>query len=149
MKEYALERFITAQEGVYPRALAELQRGCKQTHWMWFIFPQLRILGQSDRAIFYGIAGEEEARAYCENELLYARYIECCQALEGLEENNPRRVMGEIDDMKLRSSLTLFYMVDERGRDLYKRLLEKFYHGKLDGLTVDFIQKERSKRGGV
>lgn len=144
MDKYSLKRFVTAQEGVYKRALAELKRGCKQTHWMWFIFPQLECLGYSETAKFYGIADEKEARAYCENELLHSRYIECCQALAGLTENNPMRIMGEIDGIKLRSSLTLFYLVDEKNAPLYKGLIDKFYHGELDPLTVNFIKQGRN-----
>ena len=144
MDKYSLKRFVTAQEGVYERALAELKRGCKQTHWMWFIFPQLEFLGYSETAKFYGIADENEARAYCENELLHSRYLACCQALSGLTENNPMRIMGEIDGLKLRSSLTLFYLVDEKNAALYKGLIDKFYHGELDSLTVNFIEKGRN-----
>ena len=144
MKKRSIERFIEAQEGVYERALSELKEGCKRTHWMWYIFPQLEILGQSSMAKFYGISSENEGKEYCENELLYGRYIECCKALEGLTETNPVRIMGDIDALKLCSSLTLFYMIDEKGRELYKKLLDKFYGGKLDALTVDFIERGRN-----
>ena len=95
-------------------------------------------------AKFYGISSENEGKEYCENELLYGRYIECCKALEGLTESNPVRIMGDIDALKLCSSLTLFYMIDEKGRELYKKLLDKFYGGKLDALTVDFIERGRN-----
>jgi len=139
-----IERFLTAQERDYARALSELKNGLKVTHWMWYIFPQLRFLGKSETAYYYGIADEAEAIAYCQNPVLRERYIACCQALDGLTECNPKRIMGEIDAIKLRSSLTLFYMVDGENGALYQRLIDKFYQGKWDSSTVQYIQARRT-----
>ena len=134
-----MERFLQAQKDMYGQAIKELRQGRKVSHWMWYIFPQLRFLGYSSMAKYYGIADEKEAKEYCANPVLYNRYIECCKALEALKETNPEKVMGDIDALKLRSSLTLFYMVDENNRDLYKKLIDKFYNGKWDEYTIDYL----------
>ncbi len=143
MNKYNVERFITAQNVNYAQALQELKNGCKTSHWMWYVFPQLAALGQSSRAIFYGMEDEQEAKEYCANPLLYTRYIECCKALDSLQETNPEKIMGEIDAKKLRSSLTLFYVADEKNRVLYQRLINKFYQGEWDRLTLSHLQKNQ------
>ena len=141
--EVSIERFITAQDedGTYARALAELRAGHKESHWIWYIFPQLRCLGRSVNAKYYGIADENEARAYCANKTLRARYVECCRALLACEKKDVREIMGSIDSIKLCSSLTLFYAVDEKNRPLYKKLLDKFYQGAFDNATVQFLRE--------
>ena len=144
MERFPIERFIEAQENIYAQALRELQAGKKRTHWMWYIFPQLRFLGQSDRSYYYGIADEQEAKEYCANELLHGRYIECCTALLSVAETNPNKIMGYTDALKLHSSLTLFYMVDEGNKPLYERLIEKFYDGKWDEATREYLLHRRA-----
>ena len=144
MKKYPIERFIEAQERNYAQALSELRAGKKVSHWMWYIFPQLRCLGRSDTAYYYGIVDEQEAKEYCANALLYNRYVECCKALEVISETDPVRVLGEIDALKLCSSLTLFYMVDEANQVLYKKLIDKFYRGKWDGMTMMYLLRRRT-----
>lgn len=144
MERYPIQRFIEAQDRHYAQALSELRAGKKETHWMWYIFPQLRFLGSSNIAEYYGISGEEEAKEYCANPILLQRYVECCQALDSLSETNPEVVMGGIDAMKLRSSLTLFAMVDESHLALYTRLMDKFYKGKWDFLTTEYLIRRRT-----
>jgi len=144
MERYPVERFIEAQERNYAQALAELRAGRKVSHWMWYVFPQLRFLGHSDTAYYYGIADEQEAKEYCANTVLYDRYIDCCKALESVKDSNPERVMGSIDALKLCSSLTLFYMVDEKNKALYEKLIDKFYHGRWDRSTIDYLVRRRT-----
>ncbi|WP_019515406.1 DUF1810 domain-containing protein [Sphingomonas sp. Mn802worker] len=103
-----LHRFVAAQGDSYDRALAELIAGSKRSHWMWFIFPQIAGLGRSATAIHYAVADLAEARAYLAHLLLGPRYLACCAALLRHEGKDARTIMGEIDAVKLRSSLTLF-----------------------------------------
>src|SRR3546814_241107 len=103
-----LERFVAAQEQIYGHALDEIRRGKKRAHWMWYIFPQIAGLGRSAQAQRYGIADADEARAYLAHPLLGPRYVECVEALQDLAGHDPVVVFGEVDAVKLRSSLTLF-----------------------------------------
>ncbi len=113
---FNLQRFVDAQaDGVYERALAEIRSGRKQSHWMWFIFPQHGDLGRSPTAKFYGLAGIEEAQAYLGHELLEARLIECCDALllHLLNGTTARQVLGDLDAMKLRASMEIFTAAED------------------------------------
>lgn len=130
-----LIRFVRAQAGVYDQALSEIRNGCKRTHWMWYIFPQLRGLGMSDMANTYGIENLEEARAYLAHPVLGPRLIEITKALLLLEESNPNRVMGTPDDMKLRSCMTLFEQADG-GNPVFGAVLDKFFGGHRDARTL-------------
>ena len=105
-----LERFVAAQDrgGTYEAALAELRSGRKQSHWMWFVFPQIAGLGRSDTARFYSLSGLDEARDYLAHPVLGPRLIECAKALLSLSGSDPAAVMGATDSQKLRSSMTLF-----------------------------------------
>ena len=105
---FDLARFVAAQEGSYDRALAEIRRGRKTSHWMWYVFPQLAGLGRSAMAQHYAFRSTGEARAYLAHPLLGARLRECIAALAALEQADAERVFGGIDAVKLRSSLTLF-----------------------------------------
>ncbi len=138
-KNYNIERFIKAQDKIYETVVEELKRGFKESHWMWFIFPQLEALGYSSTAKFYGISGLAEAKAYVENETLINRYIECCKILLGLENDDIHNILGSPDDMKLKSSLTLFIEADGNNRDLYIKLLDKYYDGKRCKLTITLL----------
>lgn len=130
-----LARFLEVQERSYETALEELRRGQKRTHWMWFIFPQLAGLGHSVMAQRYAISGLDEARAYLAHPILGARLRECTAALLQLGERSPEDVLGGIDALKLRSSMTLFARAapDER---LFPRVLEQWYGGQTDPLTA-------------
>lgn len=103
-----LSRFVEAQDGVYEQALAEIRRGAKRGHWMWFMFPQRKGLGRSPTAQKYAIGSLEEARAYLSDSVLGSRLRECVEALQDLTASSATQVFGEVDAMKLRSSLTLF-----------------------------------------
>jgi uncharacterized protein (DUF1810 family) len=138
---FDLERFVEAQSGgVHERAVAELRSGRKQSHWMWFVFPQLAGLGCSAMAIRYGISGIDEARAYLAHPVLGARLRECAATLEALD---PRHSAFDIfrspDDLKLRSGLTLFAQAAGPG-SIFERLLGKYFNGQGDDLTLAMLQ---------
>ncbi len=134
-----LERFVRAQEGVYEAALAELRAGCKRTHWMWFVFPQVAGLGLSATAAHYAIADLAEARAYLEHPLLGPRLEECAEAVLGVSGRTAHQILGSPDDLKLRSSMTLFALVAPPG-SVFRRVLEKYYGGKPDPRTLELLQ---------
>ena len=136
---YDVSRFIRAQDKVYRNVLNELKKGKKVSHWMWYIFPQLKELGYSDTAIYYGIENLVEAKEYVNNEILYQRYIECCNILLDLKKADILEVLGEIDSLKLKSSLTLFYYADQNNRNIYMQLLKKYYDGKMCVATCDIL----------
>ena len=135
----SLERFVTAQEGVYPRALAELKAGRKQSHWMWFIFPQIAGLGHSAMAQMYGIESLDEAKAYLAHPILGPRLRECCEAVLAIESKSAHQIFGSPDDLKFRSSLTLFSQAapDE---PVFRPALDKYFDGNADALTLQKIR---------
>lgn len=137
---YDLVRFVDAQSGVHERAVAELRGGRKRSHWMWFVFPQLAGLGHSGMAQRYGITGLDEARAYLGHPVLGARLQECAQALEALEARlSAADIFGPPDDLKLRSSLTLFAQAAGPG-SIFERLLEKYFAGRPDERTLAMLR---------
>lgn len=142
MKEYNLERFISAQKFSYDTALSEIRAGKKQTHWIWYIFPQLRGLGRSKRSYDYGIENADEAGSYLAHPVLGARLIEITQALLNLPDSNPKHVMGEIDDMKLHSCMTLFAQVSGENNSVFHKVLDKFFHGEQDSRTLSMLQNK-------
>lgn len=130
-----LARFVEAQDGgVYEQALAEICRGAKQSHWMWFVFPQIAGLGHSPTARFYAIADAAEAQAYLAHPVLGARLRACVAALADLPQANAEGVFGGIDALKLRSSLTLFEAVG--GGAAFAEALERWYGGERDAATL-------------
>ena len=135
---YDLTRFLQAQEGSYAQALAEMKRGRKESHWIWYIFPQMKGLGRSAMSEFYGISGMEEARAYLKDPVLGARLVEICNALLALEVEDIVQVMGRPDDKKLKSSMTLFEAAAE-DPEVFQRVLDKYYQGKRDGRTLRML----------
>ena len=135
-----LERFVVAQDGVYERALAEIEAGDKRSHWMWFIFPQLRGLGRSSTARLYGLAGAAEARAYLAHATLGSRLRECTQLVLAVDHHDPHRIFGSPDDLKFGSSMTLFDAVAPD--DLFARAIDRFYAGARDRLTLDLLARE-------
>ena len=134
-----LERFVTAQQATYTRALAELRAGRKETHWMWFVFPQLRGLGHSPAAQRYGITGLAEARAYLDHPTLGARLRECAAVVLALDGSSAYDIFGSPDDLKLRSCATLFAQVSEP-RSVFQQLLEKYYDGEQDPATLRLLE---------
>ncbi len=139
--EYNLERFREAQRDDYKTALKEIRNGRKQSHWMWYIFPQLRGLGHSPRAQYYAIADRAEAEAYIQDEVLGERLVEISYALLSLDEDDPTLVMGYPDDMKLRSCMTLFAAVAPAA-DVFEKVLDRFYSGKKDERTIELLGKK-------
>ena len=132
-----LERFVVAQEQIYARALEEIRRGKKRSHWMWFIFPQLAGFGRSAMAQRYAIADEAEARAYLAHPLLGARYVECVSALQDLIGSDAVAVFGDVDAVKLRSSLTLFETVGAGA--LVGAALDRWFGGQRDERTAELL----------
>jgi uncharacterized protein (DUF1810 family) len=137
MTDFDLERFVEAQDGggTYERALAELRAGRKQSHWIWFVFPQIEGLGRSPTARAYAIASLPEARAYLDHPVLGPRLRESAEALLGLDTDDAGAVMGPIDAVKLRSSMTLFARADPED-DRFPNVLRKFYGGQEDEATL-------------
>ncbi len=138
---YDLDRFISAQEGVYDRVLAELRDGLKRTHWMWYIFPQIDGLGHSPRARQYAIKSLEEARQYLSHPVLGTRLRECSDAVLAIRDRSASEVFGYPDDMKLQSCMTLFTLVTDPG-SVFERVLDKYYQGKRDARTLQIIGKQ-------
>ncbi len=134
-----LKRFLDAQQYEYARALQEIRGGRKRSHWIWYIFPQLKELGYSDMAKFYGIRDLAEAKAYLAEPTLRARLIEISEALLKLPENDPNKVMGYPDDLKLRSSMTLFTAADP-DCPVFRQVLDKYFDGKPDQRTLDLLR---------
>ena len=141
-EQTALLRYVEAQAKTYAVALRELQAGRKRSHWMWFIFPQLRGLGKSDMAYRYGVAGLEEAKAYLRHPVLGARLRECCAALLAHKDRRIEDILGELDAMKLRSSMTLFALASVDG-GLFRAVLEAFFDGQADRRTIDMIENNK------
>lgn len=137
---FNLQRFVTAQAPVYATALDELRQGFKQSHWMWFIFPQLRDLGRSATAKFYGIASIDEARAYLAHPLLGARLAECTNAILPFSGTSSlHEIFGSPDDMKFRSSMTLFSRAEPAGNNIYQQALGHWCGGAPDEHTLALI----------
>lgn len=132
---FDLARFVEAQQRDYQQALDELRAGAKRSHWMWYVFPQLRGLGRSEMAEHYGISGIDEARAYLAHPLLGPRLEDCARALLSHRGRSARQIMGSPDDLKLRSSMTLFQAVAPQ-QPLFAEVLQAFYDGEQDAATL-------------
>jgi uncharacterized protein (DUF1810 family) len=136
---FDLERFVTAQAPVFATALAELQSGQKRSHWMWFIFPQLRGLGHSAMARHYGIGSLAEARAYLAHPLLGPRLIECTCAVLAIEGRPLHAIFGSPDDVKFCSSMTLFSLAPEENAIVFRQALDRFCGGRADERTLALL----------
>ena len=132
---YRLERFVEAQEGVYPRALAEIRSGRKRSHWMWFVFPQVAGLGYSATSKHYAIKSLDETKAYLAHPILGPRLLECADAVLGVKGRTAADIFGSPDDMKLRSSATLFAQVSPAG-SVFHQVLDRYFGGHPDGETI-------------
>ncbi|MDP7701910.1 DUF1810 domain-containing protein [Mycobacterium sp. TY815] len=130
-----LQRFVDAQARVYDAVLDELRAGRKRSHWMWFVFPQLRGLGSSPTADHYGIDSLAEARAYLDHAVLGPRLLECVRLVNEIDGRSAEQIFGWPDHLKLRSSVTLFARATEDNRD-FLALLDKYYGGEQDPLTL-------------
>lgn len=134
----SLDRFIEAQERTYEISLMELRDGKKRSHWMWYIFPQLRGLGMSSKSHAYGISGLNEAKAYLEHPLLSGRLYELCGVLLEHKDKTAYEIFGDIDEMKLKSSMTLFALTSE-DYTIFDEVLDCFFNGEMDETTVELI----------
>jgi uncharacterized protein (DUF1810 family) len=135
---FDLGRFVKAQGSIYERVCAELRRGRKSSHWMWFIFPQLRGLGSSGMAEKFGIASREEAAAYLDHLLLGPRLKECTALVNQIEGRSIEQIFGYPDDLKFRSSMTLFAKVS--GNDpVFEQALQKYFAGEPDSRTIEML----------
>ncbi len=139
---FDLERFVTAQAPVFDTALAELQSGRKRTHWMWFVFPQLRGLGFSPTAQFYGIGSIEEARGYLAHPLLGPRLIRCTRTVLESNTGSLHDIFGSPDDLKFRSSMTLFESLAEGANSVFAQALQRWCAGERDARTLELIASE-------
>ena len=140
MNQQDLTRFLTAQERVYETALSEIKSGRKGSHWMWYIFPQIAGLGYSETSKRYAVKDQAEAEAYLQHPLLGSRLIEISKALQELEDNHATRIFGSPDDMKLKSSMTLFSILP--GADpVFSQILAKYFNGIPDWVTLNLLKK--------
>jgi uncharacterized protein (DUF1810 family) len=143
---FDLSRFVTVQSSIYARALAELGSGRKRSHWMWFVFPQIAGLGHSTMAVRYAIASLSEAKAYLAHHVLGLRLRECTSAVLAVEGGDAHAIFGSPDDLKFRSSMTLFAQAE--GRGLFERALQKFFAGQPDARTLEILDGTNRKLPG-
>lgn len=134
-----VSRFIKAQENMYERALAEIRNGKKDSHWIWFVLPQLRGLGHSYNSTYYGLNGLEEARLFLNHPILNAHLREIVDVLLSLPTNDPESIFGKLDALKLKSSMTLFDAVQPN--DIFSQVLDKYFNGQRDSNTIEILQK--------
>jgi uncharacterized protein (DUF1810 family) len=135
---YNLQRFVDAQNRVYEQACAELRNGQKRTHWIWFIFPQLCGLGRSEMAAVFGISSRAEAEAYWKHLVLGPRLAECTRLVNLVEGRSVKQIFGYPDDLKFRSSMSLFAMATSDNQ-IFKEALQKYFDGEIDQLTVQLL----------
>lgn len=144
MYEYDLTRFLDAQEKTYNQALQEIKNGYKETHWIWFIFPQLLGLGESYAATYYGIKNLEEAEMYLDNDILRNRLIEITEALLNVNGLTIEQIVGYPDNLKIQSCMTLFNAVDP-SFEVFKEVLDKYYDGLEDEATIRMLTPSLNK----
>ena len=135
-----LDRFVSAQDGVYARALQELRQGLKTSHWMWFIFPQVAGLGTSEMSRRFAIWSLDEARAYLAHPVLGPRLRECAALTLASRVDSAERMLGSVDARKLRSSMTLFHRADPAD-GLFAQVLERFFAGEADAATDEILRR--------
>ena len=144
--EEKFAEFLAAQKGVYDEVRSELAAGRKETHWIWFIFPQMAGLGYSPMARKFGIASREEAERYLDHAELGARLRECTRLMLSLPGDDIRAILGEPDDLKFRSCMTLFAEVAP-GEGIFAAALEKYFGGKGDAVTKRLLEESEKERG--
>ncbi len=136
---FDLQRFVTAQAPIFEVALGELKAGRKRSHWMWFVFPQLRGLGRSSMAQFYGVGSLDEARAYLAHPLLGERLILCAETVLTIKERSLDAIFGAPDDMKFQSSMTLFARAAADDKSAFRRALDRYCEGRMDERTLALL----------
>lgn len=141
---YFLQRFLLAQEGVYPGVVSELKAGQKHTHWMWFIFPQADGLGMSETTRFYAVKSRAEAKAFLAHPVLGARLLECTSLLLLQKDRTAHQIFGSPDEFKLQSCMTLFSAVSDDPK-MFERVLARYYNGQPDMRTIEILENWRSQ----
>jgi uncharacterized protein (DUF1810 family) len=139
---FNLERFVKAQNPEFDGVLSELRQGCKMGHWMWFVFPQLKGLGSSSDADYFGISSRAEAKGYLKHPILGQRLRECTTLVNLVEGRSIDQIFGGIDSVKFRSSMTLFAKIGP-DREIFEKALEKYFNGKADRLTLDRLGRRQ------
>jgi uncharacterized protein (DUF1810 family) len=139
---YSLGRFVVAQEPVYKTVLAELRAGAKRSHWMWFIFPQIEGLGQSPTSKFYSIKSLDESRRYLAHPVLGPRLLECAETVLTVKGRSALEILGSPDDLKLKSSMTLFASVAGAGA-VFSSVLDKYFDGEQDQRTLQLLARRQ------
>ena len=140
--QFDLRRFVDAQDRVYDTVLAELRNGAKRSHWIWFVFPQLRGLGHSPTAVRFGISSLDEARAYLAHPVLGPRLRECTRLVAAIDGRSVDQIFGWPDNLKVRSSMTLFARATDDNAE-FRAVLDKFYDGEDDPATVELLSTAR------
>ena len=138
--KFELNRFVRAQEDSYPAALSELKAGQKRSHWMWYVFPQIDGLGQTSMSKRYSIKSLDEAKEYLQHPVLGARLKECVDAILGINNRSASEIFGFPDDLKLKSSMTLFEQAAEDD-SVFSSVLDKYYQGERDRRTLDLLNQ--------
>ncbi|MBL0026988.1 MAG: DUF1810 domain-containing protein [Saprospiraceae bacterium] len=139
--EQDLNRFIKAQENSYEEALSEIKSGRKRSHWMWYIFPQFKGLGFSESSKYYSIKDLDEAKSYLNHPILGERLKLITNELLALNENNANKVFGSPDDLKLKSSMTLFAAINTSEENIFNAVLDKYFNGQTDNKTLTLIKE--------
>lgn len=148
MSNYDLNKYIKAYKTDYDTALQEIQNGRKESHWMWYIFPQLKGLGMSYMAEYFGMSGTDEAKAFLNDPYLGIRIKEISSALLSLKTNDALEVMGSPDNLKLKSSMTLFALAsdsDTSNENVFKQVLDKYFNGEYDNLTIELLNRKEGR----
>ena len=143
---YNLQRFVEAQNPIIAQVLTELRAGLKRSHWMWFIFPQIAGLGSSAMAQKFAITCLAEAKAYLQHPLLGPRLLECCQLINAVEDRSINQILGSPDDVKFRSSMTLFGQAEPEHK-IFNWALQKYFNGDADAATLVSISRDSSLHG--
>lgn len=138
--QYNLDRFLLAQEKNYKDAFVEITNGKKTSHWMWYVFPQIQGLGVSSTSQFYAIKDISEANAYLKHPVLGSRLIQITEALLNIENKTAHEIFGHPDDMKLKSCMTLFSLLDETN-PVFENVLNKYFQGEKDSMTVEILKR--------
>jgi uncharacterized protein (DUF1810 family) len=141
---FDLRRFTKAQDRIYDSVLAELKSGQKRSHWMWYIFPQINGLGHSSTSKYYAIKSMEEARQYYTHPVLGRRLLECAEAVLGIQGRSISEIFGYPDDLKLKSSITLFASVADPN-SVFIRVLDRYFHGERDLITLRLLEELKLK----